>query len=74
MPASGYYSYKASWKYYAARALTSPSGDGVIVQSNKHFFLLQCDQNDCDWIQMNQELDTAVRHAVMSYLPEGYTC
>lgn len=77
LPRSGYYDSSSNYptvKYFGARALTSPSGDGVIVQSNKHFFELQCDQNDCDWIQLDQELDTAVRHAVMSYLPEGYTC
>merc|ERR1739842_197170 len=70
LPASGYYSSISSWKYWGARALTSPSGDGVIVQSNKYLFQLQCDQNDCDWIQLDQELDTAVQFAIMSYLPE----
>ena len=74
LPPSGYYSETPSMKYYGARALTSPSGDGVILQSNKHLFKLDCDQNSCQWSQMEQELDSPVILAVMSYLPEGYTC
>ena len=61
------------FKYYGARALTSPSGDGVIIQQLNHLYEIKCNANGCKCIKMDQKLNTEVMLSVMTYIPEGYS-
>ena len=56
--------------YWGARAITSPSGDGVILQGSQYLYQLTCDDENCIW----QKLQTAVlsnklNWSIMTYLP-----
>ena len=71
LPATGYSD--SAYKYWGCQALTIPSGDGVILRSEKYLFLFTCISSGCAWSQMTQQMDLSVSHPVLSYLPEGYT-
>ena len=60
-------------KFYGARAVTSESGEGAIVQMWKHFYELTCFINGCSWSILAEELDMGVQAAVMMTLPPEYT-
>ena len=71
LPATGYAS--SFDKYLGCQALTSPGGDGVILQMKQYLFEFRCSPSGCAWSRMSQKLDRSVIWAVLSYLPDGYT-
>ena len=65
------------WEYdefNGARAVTSPSGKGVIVQHYKQLYELTCEISGCSWRILPQRLSPGVKFAVMMTLPPDYTC
>jgi hypothetical protein len=58
--------------FYGARAVTSASGKGAIVQFRKHFYKLTCEISGCTWRILPNQLNPAVSHAVMMTLPSEY--
>ena len=70
LPESGYYN--PDYKYLGARALPSPSGDSVILQSQEYLYQFTCTSSGCTWSEMVQKLAAPIRGGVMTYLPEGY--
>ena len=63
-----------SIKFYGARAVTSPSGQGVILQHNKHFYELRCEIKECSWTILPQKLKQDVSSAILLALPPGTGC
>ena len=61
-------------KYLAARALTSPSGNGVVLQHMEFLYEFRFDSGKFTWSKIQHTLARPVEFAVMSYLPAGYTC
>ena len=57
-----------------ARAVTSPSGQGVILQHNKHFYELRCEIKECSWTILPQKLKQSVVVATLLALPPGTGC
>ena len=62
-----------STKFYGARAVTSESGEGAIVQMWDHFYEVTCEFSGCSWSILAQNLDLGVTEAVMMTLPLEYT-
>ena len=60
------------WKFDGARAVTSASGQGAIVQFEKHFYELTCEVNGCTWRILPNQLNPGVSVAVMMTLPSDY--
>jgi hypothetical protein len=60
-------------KFNGARAVTSSSGKGAIVQMWEHFYEVTCEISGCSWSILAQKLDLGVRSAVMMTLPPDYT-
>ena len=60
-------------KFYGARAMTSSSGKGAIVQMGKHFYEVTCEISSCSWSILAQKLDVGVTHPVIMTLPPDYT-
>ena len=60
-------------KFDGARAVTSASGQGAIVQHNEYFYELKCEISGCSWSILAQNLDLGVQLAVMMTLPPDYT-
>ena len=58
--------------FFGARAVTSASGQGAIVQHNKHFYELTCEISGCTWRILPNQLNPAVSRAVMMTLPSEY--
>ena len=58
--------------FWGARAVTSASGKGAIVQHEKHFYELTCEVSGCTWRIMPNQLDPGVRWPVMMTLPSDY--
>ena len=58
--------------FWGARAVTSASGKGAIVQYGKHFYELTCEISGCTWIILPNQLDPVVRWTVMMTLPSDY--
>ena len=56
-----------------ARAVTSASGQGAIVQMEEHFYEVSCEISGCAWTILAQNLDVGVTWAVMMMLPGDYT-
>ena len=56
------------------RAVTSPSGKGVIVQYSEHFYELTCEVSGCSWKILHQKLRKGVTETVLMALPSDYTC
>ena len=59
-------------KFQGARAVTSSSGKGAIVQFEKHFYELTCEISGCSWRILPNQLNPGVRWAVMMTLPSEY--
>ena len=60
-------------EFYGARAVTSASGQGAIVQMEEHFYEVSCEISGCEWTILAQDLDLGVTNAVMIMLPLNYT-
>jgi hypothetical protein len=60
-------------KFTGAKAVTSASGQGAILQYYDHFYELACDISGCSWTILPQEL-SGVTDSVMMTLPPDYTC
>ena len=58
--------------FWGARAVTSASGQGAIVQFKKHFYELTCEISGCTWRILPNQLDQSVAWAVMMTLPSEY--
>ena len=59
-------------KFFGARAVTSASGQGAIVQYKKHFYELTCEISGCTWKILPNKLNPGVAGAVMMTLPSEY--
>ena len=59
--------------FNGARAVTSASGQGAIVQMEEHFYEVSCEISGCAWTILAQNLDVGVKFAVMIMLPISYT-
>ena len=57
------------WKFDGARAVTSASGKGAIVQYEKHFYELTCEVSGCTWRILPNQLNPGVIVPVMMTLP-----
>ena len=57
-----------------ARAVTSASGQGAILQSREHLYELSYEENSFQWTILPQKLSKGVSGAVMMTLPDDYTC
>ena len=60
-------------KFSGARAVTSASGKGAIIQMWERFYEVTCEFSGCSWSILAQKLDLGVTHAVMMTLPPTYT-
>jgi len=60
---------ESSLKFYGARAVTSASGQGAIVQFKEHFYELTCEISGCTWRILPNQLNQGVSSAVMMTLP-----
>ena len=58
--------------FQGARAVTSESGKGAIVQFEKHFYELTCEISGCTWRILPNQLDPGVEFSVMMTLPYEY--
>ena len=61
-------------KFDGARAVTSESGHGAVIQQNQQLYELTCEINGCSWRVLPQKLSPGVLNAVMMTLPSAYTC
>ena len=59
--------------FRGARAVTSASGQGAIVQMKEHFYEVSCEISGCAWTIWAQNLDKGVSTAVTFMLPINYT-
>ena len=59
--------------FKGARAVTSASGQGAIVQIWEHFYEVTCEISGCSWSILAQNLDYGVILPVMMTLPLDYT-
>ena len=55
--------------FWGARAVTSASGQGAIVQFEEHFYELTCEVSGCTWRILPNQLNPGVSQAVMMTLP-----
>ena len=60
--------------FYGARAVSSVSGQGAIVQHKEYFYQLEYKDNKYSWTILPQKLEMGVEAAVMMTLPDDYTC
>ena len=60
--------------YYGASALTSPSGNGVVLQYYEFLYEFHFHSGKFTWSKIQHTLAHPVEEAVMTYLPAGYTC
>jgi len=60
--------------FYGARAVTSPSGQGAIVQLKEHLYELTCEHRRCSWTILPQKLKQGVIWATLLALPAGTGC
>jgi hypothetical protein len=60
--------------FYGARAITSPSGNGVIVQKDEHLYEFTCKVESCAWTILPQKLKQSVWYATLLALPPGTGC
>ena len=59
--------------YGGVRAVSTPKGALVLLERN--LYLLVCGSNNtCTWQKQSQQLDRGARYAVMTVLPDGYSC
>ena len=63
------------WKKFdGARAVTSETGQGAVIQHNKQLYELTCETSGCSWRILPQKLSPGVKNAVMMTFPSDYTC
>ena len=62
------------YKFSGARAVTSPSGQGAILQHNEHLYELRCNIDECSWTILPQKLKQSVYNAILLALPPGTGC
>ena len=62
------------YKFDGARAVTSSSGQGAILQHNEHLYELRCNIEECSWTILPQKLKQSVRHTTLFALPPGTEC
>ena len=59
--------------YFGANAITSPSGDGVILQGSEYIYQLTCEDNNCTsliWKELQSvQLSHELKFNVLTYLP-----
>ena len=60
-------------KFWGARAVTSPSGQGVIVQHGAYLYELECNIPQCKWKILAQTLQKSTLATVLA-LPPGVGC
>ena len=58
--------------FYGARAVTSASGQGSIVQHYERFYELTCEVSGCTWRILPIQLNPGVYNDVMMTLPSDY--
>jgi len=58
--------------FWGARAVTSASGQGAIVQYKEHFYKLTCEVSGCTWRILPNQLNPGVSDAVMMTLPSDF--
>ena len=56
-------------KFSGARAVTSASGEGAIIQMWEHFYEVTCEISGCSWRILSNQLDPGVSWGVMMTLP-----
>ena len=61
-------------KFWGARAVTSPSGEGAILQYYEHLYEIRCNTKDCSWTILPQKLNKSVNWATLLALPPGIGC
>ena len=61
-------------KFWGARAVTSPSGQGVIVQHGAYLYELECNIPQCKWKILPLTLKQSVKLATVLALPPGEGC
>ena len=66
--------FDSSTKFYGARAVSSVSGQGAIVQYREHLYELEYKDNKYSWTILPKKLKMGVKDAVMMTLPDDYTC
>jgi len=62
------------YKFSGARAVTSPSGQGAIVQHNAYLYELECDIPQCKWKILPLTLEQIVYSTTVLALPPGVGC
>ena len=62
------------YEFLGARAVTSPSGQGVIVQVFDNLYELNCDISSCSWTILPQRLKKGVIFATLLALPASMGC
>lgn len=60
--------------FNGAKAVTSPSGKGAIVQHQEHLYELKCEVSGCSWTILPQKLKQGVEKAILLALPVGTRC
>ena len=60
--------------FSGARAITSPSGHGVIVQHEEYLYELKHENDKFHWIILPQKLNEGVIDAVFMNLPPDTSC
>ena len=58
----------------AAKAVSSVSGQGAIVQHWENLYQLKYKNNKYAWTTLPQKLNPGVTRAVIMTLPDDYTC
>ena len=58
-----------NYDFRGARAVTSASGQGAIVQFKEHFNELTCEVSGCTWRILPNQLNQGVEATVMMTLP-----
>ena len=63
-------------KFWGARAVTSPSGQGAILQHNEHLYELRCYIKACSWTILPQKLKKGDLNLgpILLALPPGTGC
>ena len=58
--------------FWGAKAVTSASGQGAIVQHIHYFYELTCEVSGCTWRILPNQLNPGVTGIVMMTLPSDY--
>ena len=61
-------------KFWGAQAVTSPSGQGAIVQYGAYLYELECDIPKCKWKTLPNTLQKSAVYATVIGLPPGVGC